>query len=125
MSAPRRVRLDNRRPALTTSVRHKNKGLLITLTTCLINGCAKEVFLGSSVGSGTDLEAILHDVAIALSVSFQNSVTVQSLAHSVKRLPDGQPSSVVGTVLDVLRRLELEEGSVAGDVGAALSTPRR
>ena len=108
MSASRRVRLDNRRPALTTSVRHKNKGPLITLTTCLVDGCAKEVFLGSSAGSGTDLEAILHDVAIALSVSFQNSVTVQSLAHSVKRVPDGQPSSVVGTVLDALRRLEVE-----------------
>ena len=57
-------------------------------------------------------------MAIALSVSFQNSVTVQSLAHSVKRLPDGQPSSVVGTVLDerpVVKRLPEWEGDIAND----------
>jgi hypothetical protein len=100
-----RRRLPNRRNATTFDIFHDSHRFVCTAS--LLNGRVVECFLTSSK-SGTTLEALSSDIAIILSISFQTSLTVKALSHSVKRLPDGRPSSLVGCVLDALAALEAE-----------------
>ncbi len=66
-----------------------------------------EVFChGGKVGSGMDL--ILDDACVALSLLFQHGFQPQGLAHSMGRLQDGAPASIIGALVDLVQRFGVE-----------------
>lgn len=60
-----------------------------------------EVFIHSSK-SGSDRDLILQEAAISLSFALQHGCTMESIRTAMPRATDGQPESVIGTLLDLL-----------------------
>jgi hypothetical protein len=58
----------------------------------------KEIFINAEKSGA--LEAILRDGAVLASIALQHGASVEELARSTTRNPDGSPSSPVGVVLD-------------------------
>ncbi len=71
------------------------------------DGRPGEVFChGGKVGSGMDL--ILDDACVALSLLLQHGIDPQGLAHSMGRLGDGAPASIIGALVDLVQRFDVE-----------------
>ena len=51
---------------------------------------------------GSDLDQLLDDVAVLVSIALQSGVTPAELAHSMARLGSGGRASLVGHVIDAL-----------------------
>ena len=65
------------------------------------DGDPGEVFCpGAKVGSGMDL--LIDDACVSLSVLLQHGVEPQALAHSMGRLEDGAPASIIGALVDLV-----------------------
>ena len=61
-----------------------------------------EVFAGGAK-SGSELDGLLDDAAILISLLLQNGVEPAALAKTVGRLGDGTaPASVIGAIIDLL-----------------------
>ena len=67
-------------------------------------GSIAEIFITGGK-SGSDLEAVCRDAAVALSIAFQFGVPLEPLRHAVTRNQDGSPSSIIGVVLERLAAL--------------------
>lgn len=65
------------------------------------NGRVGEVWLATAKASSA-LEALARDVAIVISVALQSGMTVATFQAAVQRRPDGGPTSLLGTVLDLI-----------------------
>ena len=73
------------------------------------DGQPGEVFChGAKVGSGMNL--LIDDACVALSILLQHGVEPQALAHSMGRLGDGAPASIIGA-LAILVAGNAEEGA--------------
>ena len=121
--APARHRLPNRRPSETLTLNVGSHILAATVGFDSADGRPREIFL-SGAKDGTDMAAILDDAAVTLSIALQHGISAAALAKSVARLPsaplapsdlanpDGPgrtaPASVIGAVLDLLRKLETD-----------------
>ena len=71
------------------------------------DGRPGEVFChGGKVGSGMDL--ILDDACVALSLLLQHGIDPQGLAHSMGRLGDGAAASIIGALVDLVQRFDVE-----------------
>ena len=68
---------------------------------CYDDGSLGEVFINGGK-SGEQVEAIARDGAVLLSLALQHGVTLDTIRHSITRDAQGQPSSVVGAVVDRL-----------------------
>ena len=66
------------------------------------DGTVGEVFV-SGGKSGTDLEACVRDMAILVSLALQHGVELDTMASAITREANGDPSTVIGRVLDRLR----------------------
>ena len=65
-------------------------------------GAVGEVFTGGAK-SGSELDGLLDDSAILISLLLQNGVEPAALARTVGRLGDGTaPASVIGAIIDLL-----------------------
>ncbi len=72
------------------------------------SGQPREVFLcGAKDGSDRAFE--LANIAVALSVALQSGVSAAAMAHSVARLPSGEPVTATGAALDLLAQYERGE----------------
>src|SRR5437762_3703583 len=94
----RRRRLPNRRAAVTHDV-HVEGGRYIASIGFDELARPRELFL-SGGKSGSQMDAILGDVAVAVSVALQSGVPAEAMANSVGRT--GSPPaaiSVIGTAL--------------------------
>lgn len=60
-----------------------------------------EVFITGGK-SGEQVEAIARDGAVLLSMALQHGVLLQTISHAITRDSQGQPSSIVGAVVDRL-----------------------
>ena len=73
------------------------------------DGAPGEIFI-SGAKSGSHLDALASDGAVAVSLGLQYGIPVEVLRHSMTRLPaelDGPataPASIVGAALDLLAR---------------------
>src|SRR2546430_1832178 len=102
----RRRRLPNRRRAETADIVIGN--MVVSATVGFDEtGAPKEIFLaGGKTGSAMDF--LLADAAVALSVSLQHGVPAAALAKSIARIPetiDGsatKAASIIGGALDLL-----------------------
>jgi len=99
-----RSRLPPRRQSTTLDLWYKGERFHVSYARDP-DGRISEVFLhGPKVGS--DLDGMAFDIGVALSLALQHGADVDVLGHSVARLEDGHPASIVGAVLDMLRPLD-------------------
>ena len=92
-----RQRLPNRRLNETVDLRFEGQRYHVTVG-CFSDGRPGEVFChGAKVGSGIDL--LIDDACVALSMLLQHGVESQDLAHSMGRLGDGAPASIIGALV--------------------------
>jgi|SRR5262252_1010683 len=66
------------------------------------NGAVGEIFV-SGAKTGSDMDAVLRDAAILLSLGLQHGVPVDTMRGAITREENGLPSSIIGAVLDHLK----------------------
>ena len=109
MSAPARRELPRRRP--NTSARISAGAIAAHATVGFdAHGRPAEIFLRPTGGakSGSEVDFLLDDLAVVVSVALQHGVPASALARSVSRTPDGTPTTIAGAAAALLA--ELEEG---------------
>jgi hypothetical protein len=67
------------------------------------DGAPAEVFI-SGTKAGSEVEATARDGAVLLSIALQYGVPLDVIRAALTREPNGAPSSIIGTVVDVLDR---------------------
>ena len=99
-----RQRLPNRRPNRTTELIYDGAPYAVAIGFHPTTGKAREVFChGAKVGSNMD--GILDDACILLSLLLQHGADPASLAATMGRLGEGQQrASIIGAIADVLAR---------------------
>lgn len=65
------------------------------------DGAIGEVFINGGK-SGELVEAIARDGAVMLSMALQYGVPIETIRHSITRDAQGEPSSIIGAVVDRL-----------------------
>ena len=108
-----RARLPNRRPNETVQLMFNDTRYAVTVGYYPDTGCIGEVFThGAKVGSNMD--AILDDACVALSLLLQHGVEPAGLAASMGRPGgDGAPASIIGALADLLAE-KTAAGTAAG-----------
>ncbi len=109
-----RERLPARRPNETVTIEHGGARFDVTIG-LFPGGAVGEVFTGGAK-SGSELDGLLDDSAILISLLLQNGVEPAALARTVGRLGDGTaPASVIGAICDLLaeRPAHHEPGQLA------------
>jgi hypothetical protein len=104
-----RSRLPNRRPNTTVAATWPPGGDN-PLNVCLgfdAQAHVKEVFARAG-RPHTDIDNIADDSAILVSLCLQAGLTLGEIRHSLSRLPTGEPASIVGFIVDIARRTEVE-----------------
>ena len=118
-----RKRLPNRRPAITATLEVEGQSVEVTIGLAPESGAVREVFLAAGK-TGSMLDGLLADAAVAISVALQHGVPPAALAKSVGRLPNGsiapadldqlqtgrRPASLIGAALDFLQSLDNAAG---------------
>lgn len=101
-----RMRLPDRRPALTLELEHQ--GIRFKLSSGVYaDGRIGEVFV-AGLKTGSAIDALIADAAVLVSRLLQHGVAPSDLAGSVGRLGNQQPASLIGAVVDRLLDLETE-----------------
>lgn len=93
-----RMKLPDRRPALTYSLRWQGIRYDVSIGT-FADGRPAEAFI-SGPKSGADVQAIGRDAAILLSLALQHGVGLDLIARAVTRDEAGRAQSIVGAVVD-------------------------
>lgn len=65
------------------------------------SGKPAEIFI-TGAKSGSEVDAVTRDGAIAVSLALQHGVPLETLRHAITRNEDGTPSTIVGAVIDKL-----------------------
>ena len=96
-----RARLPDRRPNLTTAIKHAGRSYAVTIG-FYPDGRAGEVFTHGAK-AGSEIDFLLDDICVAISLSLQLGVDPAAFAASMARLGDGKsPASVIGALADLL-----------------------
>jgi hypothetical protein len=102
ISDQRRTHLPHRRMAETFELRHGNLNTVFYVTLGRYpDGQVGEVFV-SGAKAGSELEAMVRDGAILLSLAMQHHVPLDLIRRAVTREQNGVASTIIGTVLDKL-----------------------
>lgn len=124
---PVRVRLPNKRPAVTRELMFKGRPFLITAGFQITSAnilILREVFVAGTK-TGQDITHIIEDTSVAISLALQYGMPIRVLANAVSRLPssslspgdldksDGgekqrEAASVIGAIADLLEEMERE-----------------
>jgi hypothetical protein len=107
-----RAPLFNRRGGATHELEHDQIRLLVTVG-FYPDGAPGEVFTSISPGRGRQtsaFEASTRDAAILISLCLQHGVALETLRKAVTRGDHDEPASVVGAILDSIRK-ESDDGS--------------
>jgi hypothetical protein len=101
--------LPQRRPNETFDLTHGNQRTKFQVTVGYYrqdgNGPAgpAEVFI-TGAKTGSEFEAVARDGAILLSLALQHGVPLETLKYTVTRNENGEPSTIVGAVIDILTK---------------------
>lgn len=109
-----RAPLPNRRHSETFEIRHGGQNTPFQITVGYytgpmydaINGHGEytrigEVFIAGSK-SGSAFDAVARDGAIVLSLALQHGVRLETIKHAITREGNGEPSTIIGAVVDRL-----------------------
>ncbi|WP_419738559.1 hypothetical protein [Ruegeria sp.] len=123
-----RIPLPDRRPGETRKLTWAGKTIFVTIGYGADHMTPLEIFYDSGYRSGSDMEALVSDLCIALSVMLQHEgVTAASLARSMSRAFDlrtgaEKPASILGLLLDELIRPPAWSAELANRLRAAEDT---
>lgn len=95
-----RQTLPARRGCETFELTHKDNAYTVSIGFAL-DGRIAEVFI-TGTKAGSDQEAVARDGAVVLSIALQYGVPLATLASAITRSASGEPSSIVGAVIDKL-----------------------
>ncbi len=106
-----REQLPNRRPTSTQKIEHKGQSFFVSVSYD-DEGNVREVF-GNSSKLTSDMDFLISDACIVLSLALQYSIHPRELKHSLKTIPafvarDGEmaeeemPASLIGVLVDIL-----------------------
>ena len=90
--------LPQRRSNETFTLRHDDRDYTVTLG-FFEDGSLGEVFLNGAK-AGSDMEAVMHDGAVLLSLLIQHAIPLRAIKHAITRDEDGQPETIIGAVVD-------------------------
>ena len=95
-----RKRLKNRRENQTVDVEFGYKKFAVTIG---FDGASKpkEVFT-SSAKTGSDLDHLLADACVVLSLYLQNGGLACELSDAMGRFENGEPASLIGALADLV-----------------------
>lgn len=127
-----RRRIANRRPIVTRKLTAFGKTLIVSAGFDVETGRVMEVFFAGGK-EGANVDTIMADVAVVISVALQHGVPAQALAKSIARVPAGtiapkdidhaptetENASPVGDVLDWIISLDAEHAGGAETTTAA------
>jgi hypothetical protein len=94
-----RERLPNRRAAETVQLEHGGTRFMVTIG-FYPDGRPGELFT-HGIRTGSGLDALLSDACIVVSCLLQHGVEPKALAHSMSRLGNTEPASILGAVIDL------------------------
>src|SRR5262249_53250583 len=100
---PIRTPLPGRRGCETLDVWHAGQRYHVSIGR-FRDGSIAELFC-TGPKSGSDLEAVVRDSAIILSIAAQFGVPIDVFHHTITRNQDGSASSIIGAVLERLKDL--------------------
>ncbi|MCY4304390.1 MAG: hypothetical protein OXC62_06370 [Aestuariivita sp.] len=118
-----------RRPSETRKIRWKGQSIHITIGYRPDHITACEIFYNGGYRSGSDLEALMTDICIMLSITLQqHGVTPDNLTASMSETLNvvtnqQEPASVVGLMLTELARPPLWAGELAERLGKPVLVP--
>ncbi|HVI51531.1 MAG TPA: hypothetical protein VM661_10000 [Candidatus Sulfotelmatobacter sp.] len=132
MEQTERHRLPHRRPVVTRKLTAFGKTLIASAGFDVETGKVMEVFFAGGK-EGTNVDTIMADVAVVISVALQHGVPVEALAKSIARVPAGtiapkdidhaptetENASPVGDVLDWIIGLDAEYAGIKPATTAA------
>lgn len=102
-----RSRLPDRRPNVTTERQWGVHIITVTVGFDPATGDPRECF--ANVKKGGDLQAMVADACVAISIALQSGTGAAELAKSMSRVPDYMngaeataPGSVMGTILEAV-----------------------
>lgn len=102
--------LPQRRESETFNVRIWNQDFTVTVSR-FEDGALGEVFV-SGAKTGQDIESTARDVAILLSLAFQHGMKLETIQHAVSRNSKGDPSAIIGAIVDALTETMIPAGQV-------------
>ena len=94
-----RERLPDRRAAETVQLEHGGTRFTVTIG-FYPDGRPGEVFV-HGVRTGSSLDALLADACVVVSCLLQHGIEPRELAHSMGRLGNAEPASIIGAVIDL------------------------
>lgn len=106
VNQPLRRRLPNRRPSVTTTTEWAGHSLHLTVG-FYPDGCPGEIF-ARLAKVGSNLDATLDDAAILASRLLQRGETLDDIARGLGRDPTGEPTSVVGKIIEAAKAIAEE-----------------
>jgi hypothetical protein len=93
-----RRRMPHRRESTNTSFEHNGAQFEMTAGH-YPNGSIGEVFLNAA-RANSQLDIVVADAAIAVSLALQFGCPLETIAHAMKRDTRGNPASPIGSALD-------------------------
>lgn len=94
----KRERLPDRRDGRTVTANWKGRKINISVGYAR-DGRILEIFARADKPD-SDLDCVVDDIAVVLSRSLQFGDDLASIRRGIGRLPDGEPSSVAGKIID-------------------------
>ena len=129
MTPPRRrAHLPSRRPSETRRLAWAGRTIFVTVGYDPDGGAPKEIFYAGGYRGGSDMEILVSDLCIALSVMLQHEgVTAETLERSMSETfdlvtGDPVPASVLGVLLRELSRPPGFAGLLAAGEGSETDT---
>jgi hypothetical protein len=102
-----RDRLPNRRSHETLAFVHSDQRFKVGLGRALLDaprgelGPVREIFINAQKPN-SPLDCVAGDGAILMSLLLQHGVSIETIAHAMKRNPDGSPASPFGFAADLI-----------------------
>jgi hypothetical protein len=102
--------LPQRRAAETFNLRFRNQLFTVTVG-FFADGTPGEVFI-NNCKTGNDIESIVRDAGVLLSLALQHGVPPETIRHAVTRGASEEPASILGAVVDALPNSFPPKGAV-------------
>lgn len=107
-----RSKLPNRRPNTTVKMTHKGMTFHVTVGWDIKTGKVAEVF-GNARQATTDIDYMIADACVAISIALQRGATAEELLHSMHFVPvvghpdiTREPASLMGKIVAAILQEE-------------------
>lgn len=103
-----RKKLNNRRQTETFSVKNNYTKLYCSISRDSENKI-KEVFYTGRGKGGSDMDTLLYDIGVLISLALQNNIEIDHLLKSLCKNEDGTYASPIGLGLEKANNIQKEE----------------